>query len=63
MGGLIHPTAEIDPKAVLHDGVSVGAHAVIGADVEVGEDTEVGSAAQIHGVTRLGRENRIYPHA
>ena len=63
LGGLIHPTAEIDPKAVLHDGVSVGAHAVIGADVEIGADTEIGSAAQIHGVTRLGRENRIFPHA
>lgn len=63
MGGLIHPSAEIDSKATLHESVRVGAGAVIGADVEIGEDTEISPGAHILGSTRLGRENRVFAHA
>lgn len=59
----VHPTAVVDPGAVLDDGVTVGPGAVIGAGVEVGAGCEVGAGAQIAGPTRLGRENRVYPHA
>lgn len=61
--GRIHPTAVIDPGAVLADGVEVGPFAVIGAGVEIGEGTSVGAGAQIQGPTRIGRENRIFPQA
>ena len=59
----IHPLAAVDPTAVLGDGVVVGPFAVVGAGVEIGDGTEIASGAQVHGPTRIGRENRIYPHA
>ena len=63
MAGLIHPQAQIDPSARLGSGVRVGAGAVIGADVEIGPDCEIGPGAQVHGPTRMGKENRIFPLA
>lgn len=63
MSARIHPLAAVDPSAVLGDGVVVGAFAVVGAEVEVGEGTEIAAGAQIHGPTRVGRGNRIHPHA
>ncbi|MGH9788883.1 MAG: acyl-ACP--UDP-N-acetylglucosamine O-acyltransferase [Candidatus Acidiferrales bacterium] len=59
----VHPTAVIDPQARLHPSVRVGPYAVIGAEVEIGEDTEVGAHAIIEGPIRIGRRNRIFPHA
>jgi UDP-N-acetylglucosamine acyltransferase len=63
VAGLIHPTAHIDPGARLGSGVAVGPGAVIGAEVEIGDDCEIGSGAQIRGVTRIGRDNQIFPLA
>ncbi len=63
MSGYIHPMAQVDPGAVLGEGVKVGAFAVIGDGVEIGDDTEVGAAAQIYGPTKIGVKNRIFPNA
>jgi UDP-N-acetylglucosamine acyltransferase len=63
LSATVHPLANVDPTAVLGDGVSVGPFAVVGAEVEVGENTEIGAHAHIQGPTRIGRENRIHPHA
>ncbi|HXE76026.1 MAG TPA: acyl-ACP--UDP-N-acetylglucosamine O-acyltransferase [Candidatus Xenobia bacterium] len=59
----IHPTAIVDPQARLAPSVRVGPYAVVGAEVEIGEDTEVGAHAVIEGPIRIGRRNRIFPHA
>lgn len=59
----VHPAAIVDPTAVLADGVEIGPNAVIGADVTLGEGTQVGSCAQVYGPSRIGKENRIFPHA
>lgn len=59
----IHPRAFVDPSARLAEGVVVGPFAVVGADVEIGVDTEICAGAQVHGPTRIGRENRIHPNA
>ncbi|AIF49050.1 acyl-ACP--UDP-N-acetylglucosamine O-acyltransferase [Dyella japonica] len=56
---MIHPTAQIDPTAVIGDNVSIGAYSVIGADVHVGEGTVIGPHVVIQGPTRIGRDNRI----
>ncbi|PWK92025.1 acyl-[acyl-carrier-protein]--UDP-N-acetylglucosamine O-acyltransferase [Fulvimonas soli] len=56
---MIHPTAQVDPSAVIGASVSVGAYSVIGADVEIGEGTVVGPHVVIEGPTRIGRDNRI----
>ena len=59
---MIHATAIIDPRARLAEGVEVGPYSIIGADVEVGEGCVIGSHVVMAGPTRLGRENRVYPH-
>jgi UDP-N-acetylglucosamine acyltransferase len=56
----IHPTAIIDPKAELADGVKVGPYSIIGPDVEIGENTEVASHVVIEGHTKIGKDNRIF---
>ncbi|MEM7052432.1 MAG: acyl-ACP--UDP-N-acetylglucosamine O-acyltransferase [Acidobacteriota bacterium] len=63
MASKIHPTAVIDSSAQLAEGVEVGAYAVIGPDVVIGEGCEIGSLASVQAATRLGRSNRVFPHA
>ena len=60
---LIHPSAIIDPSALLDNGVEVGPFAVIGAGVEIGAGTRIGPHAVIRGLTRIGRDNRIFQFA
>ena len=55
----IHPTAVIDPSAVIGANVSVGAYSVIGAEVKIGDGTTIGPHVVIEGPTRIGRDNRI----
>ncbi len=59
----IHPTAIVDKNAILHDGVSVGAYAIIGANVEIGENTQIMHHASISGHTTIGQNNTIYQFA
>ena len=56
----IHPTAVIDPKAQLHETVSVGAYVVVGPHVTVDAGTTIGPHCVIEGHTRIGRDNRIF---
>ncbi|HET9820353.1 MAG TPA: acyl-ACP--UDP-N-acetylglucosamine O-acyltransferase [Burkholderiaceae bacterium] len=63
MATTIHPTALVDSRAELDDGVSIGAYAVIGPGVRIGGGTSVGPHAVIDGPTTIGRDNRIYAHA
>ncbi|WP_424681298.1 acyl-ACP--UDP-N-acetylglucosamine O-acyltransferase [Frateuria sp. YIM B11624] len=56
---MIHPTAQIDPGAVIGRNVTIGAYSVIGAEVEIGEGTVVGPHVVIEGPTKIGRDNRI----
>ncbi len=56
---MIHPTAQIDPSAVIGQHVSIGAFSVIGADVVIGDGTVIGPHVVIEGPTRIGRDNRV----
>ena len=56
---MIHPTAQIDPGAVIGRNVTIGAYSVVGAEVEIGEGTVIGPHVVIEGPTRIGRDNRI----
>jgi UDP-N-acetylglucosamine acyltransferase len=58
---MIHPSAIIDPRASLDEGVEVGAYSVVHADVEVGTGTRIGPHVVITGPTRIGFRNRIGP--
>jgi len=59
----IHPTAIVDPKAELLDGVEIGPYAVIGPHVTLGAGTRVMAHAVIDGHTTLGTECEVFPMA
>lgn len=63
MGASIHPSAIVDPKATLADGVQIGPFCVIGADVQIGENTRIGPHCSVHGPTRIGADNHFHGHA
>lgn len=63
MSTTIHPSAVVDPRAELADGVRVGPYAVIGPHVQIGAGTEVGAHCVIEGHTRIGQHNRIFQFA
>ncbi len=58
--GQHHPSALIDPRARLDEGVTVGPYSIIGADVEIGADTVIGPHVVISGPTIIGRRNRFF---
>jgi UDP-N-acetylglucosamine acyltransferase len=60
---LIHPSAILDPAAILAEDVSVGPFSIIGHDVEIGSGTTVGPHVVIKGPSRIGRDNRIFQFA
>lgn len=59
----LHPTAIVDPQAVLHEGVTVGPYAIIQGRVEVGARTMIDAHAVIKGATRIGVDCQIGPGA
>ncbi len=59
----IHPTAIVDASARIPTSCAIGPYCVVGAGVELGEDCELISHVALHGPTRLGRGNRIFPFA
>ncbi len=60
---MIHPTAIVDPTARIPESCRIGPYCVVGADVEMGEGCELISHVALHGPTRMGRDNRIFPFA
>ncbi|MHB8747045.1 MAG: acyl-ACP--UDP-N-acetylglucosamine O-acyltransferase [Gammaproteobacteria bacterium] len=60
---MIDPRAVIDPRARLDSSVEVGPFSIIGPDVEIGAGTWIGPHVVINGMTRIGRDNKIYQFA
>jgi UDP-N-acetylglucosamine acyltransferase len=60
---VIHPSAIIDPSAVLAADVEVGPFSIIGPGVEIGAGTVVASHVVIQRDTRIGERNRIFQFA
>jgi len=63
MAPSVHPTAVVDPRAHLAQGVEIGPYAVIGPDVKIGADCRIGPHVVIDGRVTLGRGNRVFPGA
>ncbi len=55
----IHPTAAVDPGAVLADDVEIGPFAVIGGEVVIGADSVIQSHVVLEGSVRIGARNVI----
>jgi len=59
----IHPSAVVEPEVELGPGVRIGPLCYVGAGVVLGEGTELVAQATVLGPTRIGRYNRLFPHA
>ena len=60
---MIHPTAIIEPGAVLGDNVKVGAYSIISEHVTIGDGTVVGPHVVIEGRTQIGCDNEVFQFA
>jgi UDP-N-acetylglucosamine acyltransferase len=56
----IHPTALVDPKAVLDESVEVGPYTIIGPNVSIGARTKIGPHVVIEGYTSIGCDNEFF---
>ena len=59
----IHPTAIVDPKAKLGEGVSIGPYSIIDGDVSIGAYTAIGAHCLVTGHTTMGQRNRVFAGA
>jgi UDP-N-acetylglucosamine acyltransferase len=59
----IHPSAIIDPHAILEPGVQVAAHCIIEDHVHIGAGTILEPGTIIKRYTTIGRENHFGPYA
>jgi UDP-N-acetylglucosamine acyltransferase len=59
----IHPTAVIDPKALIGKNVSVGPFAFIDESVEIGDNCVIGPHASILRYTTIGEGTRVHGSA
>ena len=55
----VHPTAIVEPGAVIAPDVEIGAYTLVGAHVQIGAGTRIGPHCVITGHTRLGANNQI----
>lgn len=60
MANNISPLAQVDPKAKLGDGISVGPFCVIEADVEIGDNCVIRANCSILNGSRIGKRNLFY---
>ncbi|MBJ3813366.1 acyl-ACP--UDP-N-acetylglucosamine O-acyltransferase [Shimwellia pseudoproteus] len=59
----VHPTAIVEPGAVIGANVHIGPFCVVGAHVEIGAGTVLKSHIVINGHTKIGCDNEIYQFA
>jgi UDP-N-acetylglucosamine acyltransferase len=55
----IHPTAVVDPQAVLGPGTRIGAFSIIGSQVTIGPEAEIGHHVVLEGRVIVGPRARI----
>ena len=60
---MIHPTAIVDPKAEIGEGVDIGPYSVIEKGVSIDQETKVGPHVIIREGTRIGKRCRIFQFA
>ena len=56
----IHPTAIIDPSAVIGEDVSIGPFTIVEGNVSIGNGTWVGPHVVIRNHTHIGADNKIF---
>jgi UDP-N-acetylglucosamine acyltransferase len=63
MTSTIHPTALVDPAAILGEGVEIGPYCIVEGPVRLGDRTRLVSHAQVLGHTSLGADCTVHPFA
>jgi UDP-N-acetylglucosamine acyltransferase len=63
MPAKIHPTAVVDKKSELADGVDIGPYATIGPNVILGKNVKIWAHAIVDGNTIIGENTQIFPQA
>ena len=63
MTSQVHPSAIVDPAAVLGEGVKIGPHCVIGPGVTLGDRCHLHGHVVLGGPTTIGADNEFYPFA
>lgn len=59
----IHPTAIVDPKATIGDGVAIGPYCIVEGGVTFMDGVQLHSHVVVGGNTEIGAETEIYPFA
>jgi len=59
----IHPTAVVDPQAVVAETVHIGPFCLVGPHVQLGERVTLHSHAVVEGRTSIGEGTEIFPFA
>jgi len=57
---MIHPTAIVDPKAEMDEGVEIGPYSVIEKDVSIDEGTRIGPHVVIREGTKIGKGCQVF---
>lgn len=60
--GTIHPSAVIDPTAVLGKNVSIGAYSVVGQNVIIGDCVQIDSSVIIEADSKIGKDSHLFSH-
>lgn len=60
---MIHQSAVIDPEAKIGNDVEIGPFVTIEKDVVIGDGCKIMSGTVICSGTRMGKNNRVFPHA
>ena len=58
----IHPTAVVDPAAVIGEGVTIGPYCVVESGVEIGDGCWLQGHVTVCGFTKIGQGNRFYAY-
>ena len=59
----VHPTALVDPKARLAEGVDIGPYSVVKAGVTIGPRTQIGAHCVLEGRTTIGADCQAFTGA
>jgi UDP-N-acetylglucosamine acyltransferase len=63
MSVTIHPSAHVDSKAELADGVEIGPLCVVGPQVKLGKNVKLIGQVNLAGDTTIGEDCQLYPFA
>ena len=58
----IHPSAFIDPSAIIGEGVSIGPNVVVEANVRIGNDTTIAANSFVGNNSRIGNSVKVDVH-